>query len=112
VRAVGVIALGLTVSAVATAAPTRPAVHVADLKPFTVHGVRFHAHEHLRIVVTTRRTVVRRLEATGTGTFTLKLLHVAVRRCGQYTIRAYGPSGLRASLKSPPQSCGAQRQPI
>jgi hypothetical protein len=112
VRAVGVIALslGLAVSA-ASSATSRPALRVTDLSPFTVHGVRFASGEHLRIVITTKRRYVRRLEATARGTFTLKLRRVSVRRCGQYSVRVYGPSGVRTWVKSPPQSCGADLTP-
>src|SRR4051794_1093274 len=111
VRVVGVIALGLTLSAAATAAAGRPALRVTDLKPFTVHGYRFKADEHLRVVVIVKDRTARTVEAGARGTFMLKLRDVSVPRCGQYVVRAYGPSGLRASVKSPPQSCGADLVP-
>jgi hypothetical protein len=111
VRVVGVIALGLTLSAAATAASGRPALRVTDLRPFTVHGYRFKADEHLRVVVIVKDRTARTLQAGARGTFTLKLRDVSVPRCGQYVVRAYGPSGLRASVKSAPQSCGADLGP-
>jgi hypothetical protein len=111
VRAIGVLALALSLSAAAAAASSRPALRVVDLKPFTVHGYRFESRQHLRIVITTKKSYVRRLETSGQGTFTLKLLRLRVRRCGQYSVRVYGPHGLLAGVKSPPQSCGAQLQP-
>jgi hypothetical protein len=110
-RAIGVIALGLTLSAAATAASGRPALRVTDRAPFTVHGYRFDAGEHLRIVITTKARTTRRLDASGRGTFTLKLRDLAVARCGQYSVRAYGPSGLRAAVKSPPESCAVPLAP-
>ena len=109
--AIGVLALCLTFSAVATAASSRPTLRVTDLKPLTVHGYRFESREHLRIVITIRRRVVRRLETSGRGTFTLELRRLSVRRCGQYSVQAYGPDGLLAAVKSPPQSCGTPLQP-
>ena len=111
-RAIGVvIALSLGLAASATSAVTRPVLRVSDLSPFTVHGVRFHSNEHLRVVVTTKRNYVRRLEAGGKGRFMLKLRRVSVGRCAQYSVRVYGPSGMRAAVKSPPQSCGADLTP-
>ena len=110
VRAIGVIALGLTLATAATAASSRPALQVMDLRPFTVHGARFHSGENLRIVITTKHRFVRKLEASGKGTFTLAL-HLSIGRCAQYSVRAYGPSGLRAAVKSSPESCGADIGP-
>jgi hypothetical protein len=112
VRAIGVIALSLGLAASAASAVSRPALRVTDLSPFTVHGLRFKSGEHLRIVVTTKRNYVRRLEAGGQGRFTLKLRRVSVRGCAQYSVRAYGPSGLRAAVKSPPPSCGVDLGPL
>ena len=68
-RVIGVIALGLALSAAATAASGRPTVRVTDLTPFTVHGYRFDSGERLRLVITTKRRVVRSLSASGRGTF-------------------------------------------
>ena len=112
-RAIGVIALGLALSAAATAAPgDRPALRVTDVKPFTVHGWRFNAGEHLRVVITIKGRTTKRLDASARGTFTLAVRGLSVPRCGQYSVRAYGPSGLlRASVKRPPESCGAPPQP-
>ena len=110
-RVIGVIALALAVSTAATAASSRPALRVTDLKPFTVHGWRFAAGERLRIVIYAGRHAERTLEASGRGTFTLKLRNFTIKRCGQYGVRAYGPSGLRAAIKSPPEPCGADPGP-
>jgi hypothetical protein len=110
-RLVGVIALGLALITVATAAPGGPALRVTDLKPFTVHGWRFNAGERLRIVVSAGRRTERTLEVGERGTFTLKLRHFSVKRCSQYAVRAFGPSGLRAGVKSPPELCGADLGP-
>jgi hypothetical protein len=104
-RGIGVIALALAVSTAATAASGRPVLRATDLKPFTVHGYRFDAGEHLRIVVTTKQRVERKLNASERGTFTTVFRHISVPRCGQYSVRAYGPSGLLAATKSPPESC-------
>lgn len=98
-------------STAAAAASSRPALRVTDLRPFTVHGWRFKEDEHLRIVITTKHRAERTLNASARGTFTLKLRGVSVPRCGQYSVRAYGPSGLRAGIKGPPQSCGADLGP-
>lgn len=111
-RVVGVIALGLALSAAPTAASgARPALHVTDRAPFTVHGWRFKAGEHLRVVITIKGRTTKRLDASARGTFTLAVRGLSVPRCGQYSVRAYGPAGLRASVKSPPESCGAPPQP-
>lgn len=107
-RAIGVIALGLGVATAASASAGRPALRVTDLSPFTVHGWRFEAGEHLRVVISTKRRIVRRLDANRNGAFTLRIRHFTVRRCAQYAVAAYGPSGaLLAGVKSAPQSCGA-----
>ena len=74
-RVIGVIALGLALSGAATAASGRPAVRVTDLTPFTVHGYRFDSGERLRLVITTKRRVVRTLSASGRGTFVLRSTH-------------------------------------
>jgi hypothetical protein len=111
-RAIGVIALSLALVASAASAANRPVLRVSDLAPLTVHGVRFKPSEHLRVVVTTKRRYVRRLDATDNGAFTLKMRLVRVRRCGQYSVVVYGPAGgMRAAVKSPPQSCGPDRTP-
>ena len=110
-RVIWVIALGLALSAAATAASGRPALRVTDLQPFTVHGWRFDSGEHLRIIIVTKRRVERTLDAGSRGAFTLKVRGVSVGRCGQYSVRAYGPSGLRAGIKSPPQSCAVPLAP-
>jgi hypothetical protein len=89
----------------------RPVLRVTDLRPFTVHGTRFEPRENLRIVVTTKRSYVRRLEAGSKGTFKLQIRHIAIEPCGQYAVRAYGPSGLRTAVKTPPQVCGAEPGP-
>jgi hypothetical protein len=111
VRAIGVIALGLTLCVAASAASGRPALRVTDLKPFTVDGWRFDAGERLRIVVTAKHNVERKLEASNRGTFTTVFRRLSVARCGQYSVRAYGPSGLVAAIKSPPSSCGPPPAP-
>ncbi len=110
-RVIGVIALGLTLSAAATATSGRPALRVTDLQPFTVQGYRFDPGEHLRIVVTTKRRVERTLDANGRGTFVAVFRHVSVPHCGPYSVRAYGPSGLVAATKRPPENCGTPVAP-
>ncbi len=109
-RAIGVIALGLGLTAAASAASGRPALRVTDLSPLTVHGYRFESGEDLRVVITTKRTFTRRIETSEGGAFTIKL-HLSIGRCAQYSVRAYGPNGLRAGVKSPPLSCGADIGP-
>ena len=110
-RAIGVLALALGLTASATSAVDRPALKVTDLRPFTVQGTRFEPGENLRIVVTTKRSYVRRLEAGRKGAFKLQIRHTSIEPCGQYAVKAYGPSGLRAGVKTPPQPCGAEPGP-
>ena len=110
-RVIGVIALGLALSAAATASSGRPAVRVTDLTPFTVHGYRFDSGERLRLVITTKSRVVRTLSASGRGTFVLRLRTLSVGRCGQYAVRVYDSSGLRAAVKRPPESCATPLSP-
>jgi hypothetical protein len=111
VRVIGVIALGLTLCVAASAASGRPALRVTDLKPFTVHGWRFDAGERMRVVVATKHSVERKVAASDRGTFTTVFRRLSVARCAQYSVRAYGPSGLRAAIKSPPQSCATPIAP-
>jgi hypothetical protein len=107
-RVIGVIALSLGVAAAASASAGRPALRVTDLSPFTVHGWRFDSGQNLRVVISTKRRIVRRLDANRDGAFTLRIRHFTVKRCAQYAVAAYGPSGaLLAAVKSAPQSCGA-----
>ena len=112
--AVGVIALALGLASAPAGAPSgapiRPGLRVVRLAPFTVHGYRFESGERLRVVITTKRRFVRRIEATGKGAFRIKL-RLSIGRCAQYSVRAYGPDGFRAGVKSPPQSCGAEIGP-
>jgi hypothetical protein len=108
--AVGVIALALGLASAPAGASMRPGLRVVRLAPFTVHGYRFKDGEPLRVVITTKRRFVRRIEATGKGTFTIKL-RLSIGRCAQYSVRAYGPDGFRAGVKSPPQSCGTEVGP-
>ena len=110
-RAIGVIALALGLTASATSAVNRPALRVTDIHPFTVQGTRFEPGENLRVVVTTKRSYVRRLEAASNGAFKLRIRHISIEPCGQYAVRAYGLSGLRAAVKTPPQVCGAEPGP-
>jgi hypothetical protein len=110
-RVIGVLALGLAITTAATAGSGRPALRVTHLRPFAVRGYRFDPREHLRIVITTKRRVERTLAASPTGTFTLRVRGLSVGRCAQYSVTAYGRSGLRAGVKSPPQSCGAPPAP-
>jgi hypothetical protein len=105
-RALGVIALSLGIAATAASASTRPALRVTDLSPFTVHGYRFESGQSLRVVITTKHRFVRRLETNDRGAFTIRL-RLSIGRCAQWSVAAYGPSGLLAAVKSPPQSCGA-----
>jgi hypothetical protein len=110
-RVIGVLALALAVGAAAATASGRPALRVTSLRPLTVHGYRFEPHEHLRIVITAKRRVERKLDASRRGTFTLRIRGLSLGRCAQYSVQAYAPSGLRAGVKSAPASCGAPLQP-
>jgi len=107
-RVIGVIAVGLTLTAAATAASSRPVIRVSSLHPFTVHGVRFRPGEHLRIVVFVKTKTVRRLHASRSGAFTVALpsVQVKVKGCPEYSVVVYGPNGRRAGAKSSQESCG------
>jgi hypothetical protein len=106
-RVIGVVALSLVVATAASAASARPALRVTARTPFTVHGWRFEPSLHVRLVISTKGRHVRRLTTSTRGTFTLKT-RLSMGACQQYAVVAYGPSGARlASIKSTPQSCGA-----
>ena len=82
-----------------------------DLAPFTVRGYRFTAGEELRVTVTTKRKFERHVTAGRRGGFRFVLRHVRIGRCAQYSVRAYHGAVLRAAVKSPPVSCGADLAP-
>jgi hypothetical protein len=117
-RGVGAIALCIGVAAAgASAASTdsaalRPGLRVSNLAPLTVRGYRFDGAERLRVVITTKRRFVRRVEANANGRFSLVLRHISIGRCAPYSVRAYGSNGLRAAVKSPPKMCGAEVGPL
>ena len=117
-RGIGVVALaiGAVVAGGAAASPhseaARPRLHVTDLSPFTVHGFRFDARERLRVVIVTRRRIVRRIEATPRGRFTIVLRTVRLGECARYGVRVWSGDRLRAATKNPPYACGAEPGPL
>jgi hypothetical protein len=110
-RVFGVVALGLSLSAAATAATGRPVVRVSDLTPFTVHGARFAPHVEVRVVVQTKQRRVRLLRTTAKGTFTLKLTAISAKPCTPYSVTVFVHGARRAGVKNTQQSCGPPPAP-
>lgn len=106
-RVLGVIALSLVLATAASAAGSRASLRVTDLRPFTVHGWRFAPNLRVKLVISTKGRFVRHVTTGARGSFTLRT-RLTVGQCVPWAVAAYGPSGaLLASVKSTPQSCGA-----
>lgn len=83
-----------------------PSISLYATSPVTVAGVRFDPSERVRMSVSTRSTrVVRRVTASESGRFRLRLPDVSLDPCDGFLIVAVGSSGSRAVLKVVERLC-------
>ena len=109
-----VFALLAAASSLAVAAPAgggatkRPSLALADATPLTFAGRGFKRAERVRVTaVVGGRTLLRRVAATQTGTFTARFeVSVAVDPCSTHlAASAVGSAGSRAAYKLPQREC-------
>jgi hypothetical protein len=76
------------------------ALAIAGTGPLHIHGVHFHRHEHVRIVIgrASGVTYTKRVTATATGAFTASFAGDQIAPCGRFTVSATGALGSRAQL--------------
>jgi hypothetical protein len=101
---VSLLAIG---TAQARDAADKPRIRVLDLAPLTLRGVDFDASEQIRLVVRLGdRTVIRKLLATSTGSFTSRYPTMRYNRCnGSLEVTASGRKGSRVSWELIPLEC-------
>lgn len=90
----------------------RPALRVTQRQPVTVVGAQFRPHEHVRVVVRTRRSYARETDASAAGSFRIRFPRVRLGVCTPYSARATGNRGSRAVAKPTLELCGAPPAPI
>lgn len=91
----------------AQAQDAKPRVRLLDTAPLTLRGVDFEPAETVRLVVRLGdRTVVRKLQATRSGSFTSTYPAMRYTRCnGSLEVTASGRRGSRASWELIPLDC-------
>jgi hypothetical protein len=87
----------------------KPRVRLLDPAPLTLRGLGFDPAEPVRLVVTLGdRTVVRKLRAASSGSFTAVYPAVRYNRCtGSLEVSATGRTGSRVSWELVPLECPA-----
>ncbi len=85
----------------------KPRVRLLDPAPLTLRGVNFEPAESVRLVVKLGdRTVVRKLQATRSGSFTSTYPALRYTRCGgSLEVTASGRTGSRDSWELIPLDC-------
>jgi hypothetical protein len=91
----------------AQAQDAKPRVRLHDTAPLTLRGVNFEPAEAVRLVVKLGdRTVVRKLQATRSGSFTSIYPAMRYTRCnGSLEVTASGRTGSRVSWELTPLEC-------
>jgi hypothetical protein len=94
--------ISVAVAAVLLAAPAgaqAARLSLAGTRPVAVRGTGFHRHEHVRLSIrrSNGRTLLRRVTASGSGTFRVAL-PTAAPPCGSWRATALGSLGSRALL--------------
>jgi hypothetical protein len=96
-----VIALVVLATAVAPAAAVaRPELELTGSVPATVHGIGFHRHEDVRLVLRRSTTdfAIRRVTASATGSFSAAFRAVDLGPCAGFTLTAFGDEGSRVGM--------------
>jgi hypothetical protein len=88
-----------------------PSIRLVSQQPLVVRGRHFRSSERVRVVVLASSRRVRRVTATGTGTFTATFRKVRFVRCTGLDVRAIGSKGSIAVLKLPQPACAPVREP-
>jgi hypothetical protein len=101
------IAALLVVAAAQAQSGEKPRVRILDLAPVTLRGFDFEQSEAVRLVVRLGdRTVVRKLVASSSGSFTATYPAMRYNRCsGSLEVAATGRRGSRVSWELIPLDC-------
>lgn len=93
------VATVLAAAPAAESAPPLPKLGIASRQPLVIVGRNFHAAEHVsvRVALAGRSPLVRRTDATATGTFRVRF-PLTLGRCARLTAQAFGSEGSRARL--------------
>jgi hypothetical protein len=85
----------------------KPRIRLLDPAPLTLRGLGFAQAESVRLVVRLgERTVVRKLRATSSGSFTAMYQAMRYNRCtGSLEVTATGRQGSRVSWELIPLDC-------
>jgi hypothetical protein len=75
----------------------KPALRALSMKPLTIAGLRFKAHERVNVIAIAGRQESVQVVATGDGTFTARF-DISIGRCGRFAIHAFGSRGSRGRL--------------
>jgi hypothetical protein len=77
----------------------QPALKLGAMRPLTVAGKDFRAHERVRLVLhKSSGASHRRVTASSSGAFTKAFAGVTVDRCSGFWVSATGAAGSRAKL--------------
>jgi hypothetical protein len=92
------------------ASTVRAQLRVADLRPLAVFGSGFRAGETVRVTAITDAGAGAKSAETGAaGRFGMRFPKLKLDGCPNYLISARGDKGSRATLRSVPRPCGADR---
>jgi hypothetical protein len=92
------------------ASTVRAQLRVADLRPLAVSGSGFRAGETVRVTAITDAGAGAKSAETGAaGRFGMRFPKLKLDGCPNYLISARGDKGSRATLRSVPRPCGADR---
>lgn len=101
--------LALVVLVVLLAVPAGSAatarLTVVQASPLTVRGVGFAPHERVRVTATVAATATRLSTASRAGAFVVRFTGVVIPSCTGFSVRAFGASGTRATLRVPQLEC-------
>ena len=87
----------------ATAATAR--LTILHASPLTVRGVGFAPRERVRVTATVPETATRWSTASSAGAFVVRFTGTAIPSCTGFSVRAFGASGTRATLRVPQLEC-------
>jgi hypothetical protein len=92
------------------ASTVRAQLRVADLRPLAVSGSGFRAGETVRVTAITDAGAGAKSAETGAaGRFGMRFPKLKLDGCPNYLISARGDKGSRATQRSVPRPCGADR---
>jgi hypothetical protein len=101
----GIVAVGAAAAAGEREESAKAKLRLVRGAPLTLRGMQFDPHESVRLVVTARRRITKRLKANEAGSFVVGFRGLSVNRCQGFTALAVGASGSRASVTRPNVYC-------